>query len=65
MDVKRITIYVNLIRKSLDKFDEYTLSVELSRPEYEHLKSLFNIKDGDFPGTYVFTKKNMSNKHDI
>ena len=61
MDVKRITIYVNLIKKSLDKFDEYTLSIELSRPEYEHLKSLFNIDDGDFPGTYIFTKKTKDN----
>ena len=61
MDVQRITIYVNLIKKSLDKFDEYTLSVELSRPEYEHLKSLFNIAEGDFPGTYIFTKKTPAN----
>lgn len=61
MDVQRITIYANLIKKSLDKFNEYTLSVELSRPEYEHLRSLFNIKDGDFPGVYVFTAKTKSN----
>ena len=57
MDVERITIYVNLIRESLEKFDEYTLSVELSKSEFEHLKSLFNIEDGGFENTYIFTKK--------
>lgn len=61
MDVQRITIYVNLIKESLEKFNEYTLSVELSKPEFEHLNSLFNINDGDFPGTYIFTKKAIGN----
>jgi len=60
MDVNRITIYVNLIRESLKKFNEYTLSVELSKPEFEHLKSLFNIEDGMMPGTYIFTKKTQA-----
>ena len=57
MDVERITIYVNLIRESLKKFNEYTLSVELSKSEFEHLKSLFNIEDAGFENTYTFTKK--------
>ena len=57
MDIERITIYTNLIRTSLEKFDEYTLSVDLLKSEMEHLKSLFNIAEGDFPGTYIFTKK--------
>ena len=61
MDIERITIYVNIIKESLKKFNEYTLSVELSRSELEHLKSLFNIREGDFPGTYVFTKKTLDN----
>ena len=61
MDIERITIYVNLIRESLKKFSEYTLSIELSKSEFEHLNSLFNIEEGDFPGTYVFTKKTLAN----
>ena len=61
MDIERITIYVNLIKESLKKFREYTVSVELSRSELEHLKSLFNVEEGDFPGTYIFTEKQQNN----
>ena len=60
MDVERITIYVNLIRESLKKFNEYTVSVELSKSEFEHLKSLFNIEDAGFENTYIFTKKTQA-----
>ena len=61
MDIDRINIYINLIKRSLENFSEYTLSVELSKSEMEHLKSLFNIAEGDFPGTYVFSKKTLDN----
>ena len=61
MDIDRINIYINLIKSSLENFSEYTLSVELSKSEMVHLKSLFNIAEGDFPGTYVFTKKTLAN----
>jgi len=61
MDIDRINIYINLIKSSLENFSEYTLSVELSKSEMVHLKSLFNIAEGDFPGTYVFTKKTLDN----
>ncbi len=60
MDVERITIYVNLIRESLKKFNEYTVSVELSKSEFQHLKSLFNIEDAGFENTYIFTKKTQA-----
>jgi len=59
MDIERIKIYTDLIKKSLEKFSEYTLSIELSKSEFEHLNSLFNIDEGDFPGTYIFTKKTL------
>ena len=61
MDIERIKIYTGLIKKSLEKFSKYTLSVELSKSEFEHLNSLFNIEEGDFPGTYIFTKKTLAN----
>ncbi len=61
MDIERIKIYTDVIKRSLEKYSEYTLSVELSKSEMEHLKSLFNIAEGDFPGTYVFTKKTLNN----
>ena len=61
MDIERIKIYTDVIKRSLEKYSEYTLSVELSKSEMVHLKSLFNIAEGDFPGTYVFTKKTLDN----
>jgi cell shape-determining protein MreC len=61
MDIERIKIYTDLIKKSLEKYSEYTLSVELSKSEMEHLKSLFNIAESGFPGTYIFTKKTLDN----